>query len=83
MNSFFWAKLTSQVSARPNLVNWLVERLGRVLLLWQNLWHKAAKHSGKGHECLFLRGMRQKWAILLESVDLVQAQNCQVDLMHS
>src|ERR1700736_2433177 len=27
--------------------------------------------------------MRQAWAILLDSVDLVQAQNCQVDLTHA
>jgi len=27
--------------------------------------------------------MRQKRAILLDSVDLVQAQNCQVDLTHA
>ena len=27
--------------------------------------------------------MRQKWAILLDSVDLVQAQNCQGDLTHA
>jgi len=26
------------------------------------------------------KGMRQKWAILLDSVELVQAQHCQVDL---
>jgi len=27
--------------------------------------------------------MRQKWVILLDSLDLIQAQNCQVDLTHA
>jgi hypothetical protein len=28
-------------------------------------------------------GMCQKWAILLDSLNLVQAQNCQMDLTHA
>jgi hypothetical protein len=32
---------------------------------------------------ILLLGMRQKWAILLDSVELVQAQHCQVDLTHA
>jgi hypothetical protein len=40
-----------------------------------------------GHECLcpicIEMGMCQKRAILLDSVDLVQVQNCQVDLTHA
>jgi hypothetical protein len=28
-------------------------------------------------------GMRQKWALLLDSLDLAQAQNCQGDLTHA
>jgi hypothetical protein len=27
--------------------------------------------------------MRQNWAILLDNVDLAQARNCQVDVMHA
>jgi len=31
----------------------------------------------------FCAGMCQKWAILLDSVDLVHTENCQVDLTHA
>src|ERR1700751_3966517 len=56
MNGFFYAKLTTQVSQRPNLVNHLVEPIGRILLLWQNLWHKAAELSGNPQQMLTFEG---------------------------
>lgn len=34
-------------------------------------------------QCAYHVGMRQKGTILPDSVDLTQAQNCQVDLTHA
>src|SRR5437868_1780318 len=45
MNRSFWVKFISQASDKPNRVNWLVEPIGSIFLLWQNLWHKAAELS--------------------------------------
>jgi hypothetical protein len=55
------------------------------ILPWINTSDDEQRSSSKGYanRRTGRTGMRQKWAILLDSVSLAQAHNCQVDLTHA
>jgi hypothetical protein len=44
---------------------------------------KSSLEELRRHHRFEPKGMRQKWALLLDSLDLAQAQNCQGDLTHA